>query len=227
LARLRTVTYFVTRLGFLLIDLQPPHGVNDVPTAHNCIPLKHAASAPAPDLHNYRFGDASATEIPCGSPAEVAFAMGLGERKHNAAVSLGRHKRTCAVCRHEKREEIEVAYIGWRSPAAIAEEYGLADRASVYRHANALGLAPKRQRNVRAALERIIEKACDVDVTASAVVAAIQAYAKINAAGEWIDRTETVSMNDLFERMSNEEMETYAQTGALPGWFEANVGSKA
>jgi len=85
------------------------------------------------------------------------------------------------VCAHDQREEIEAAFIGWKSPAAIAEEYGLADRASVYRHAHALGLFPKRQRNVRAALEHIIEQATKVDVTASAVVAAIQAYAKINA----------------------------------------------
>jgi hypothetical protein len=35
----------------------------------------------------------------------------------------------------------------------------------------------------------MIEKAGEVDVTASAVVAAVQAYAKINTAGEWIDRT--------------------------------------
>jgi hypothetical protein len=129
------------------------------------------------------------------------------------------------VCHHERREEIERAFVGWRSPAAIAEEYGLADRASVYRHANALGLNDKRKRNVRAALERIIEKAGDVDVTASAVVAAVQAYAKINAAGEWIDRTETVSMNDLFDRMSTEELEAYAQAGTLPGWFRATVGA--
>ena len=119
------------------------------------------------------------------------------------------------------------AFIGWRSPAAIAEEYGLADRTSVYRHAHALGLFPKRQKNVRAALERIIEKAGEVDVTASAVVAAVQAYAKINAAGEWIDRTETVSMNDLFDRMSTPELEAYAQTGVLPGWFRATVGATA
>jgi len=123
------------------------------------------------------------------------------------------------VCAHDQREEIEAAFIGWKSPAAIAEEYGLADRASVYRHAHALGLFPKRQRNVRAALEHIIEQATKVDVTASAVVAAIQAYAKINAAGEWIDRTETTSMNDLFERMSTQELEAYAQAGALPSWF--------
>jgi hypothetical protein len=57
------------------------------------------------------------------------------------------------------------------------------DSASVYRHAHALELFQKRQRNVRAALERIIEKAGEVDVTASAVVAAVQAYAKINSAG--------------------------------------------
>jgi hypothetical protein len=127
------------------------------------------------------------------------------------------------VCRHAQREEIESAFIGWRSPAAIAEEYGLADRASVYRHSHALGLFEKRRRNIRAALERIIEKAGEVDVTASAVVAAVQAYAKINAAGEWIDRTETVSMNDLFERMSTEELEAYAQSGARPDWFPATA----
>jgi hypothetical protein len=111
----------------------------------------------------------------------------------------------------------------WRSPAAIAEEYSLSDRASVYRHAHALGLFPKRQRNVRAALEHIIEKAGEVDVTASAVVAAVQAYAKINSAGEWIDRTESVSLNELFDRMSTNELEAYAQSGALPEWFQATV----
>jgi hypothetical protein len=149
------------------------------------------------------------------------------KRNPDATVSLGRHKRTCSVCRHEQREEIESAFVGWRSPAAITEEYGLADRASVYRHAHALGLSEKRRRNVRAALERIIEKAGEVDVTASAVVAAVQAYAKINAAGEWIDRTETVSLNDLFDRMTTPELEAYAQHGTLPDWFRATVGATA
>jgi hypothetical protein len=32
--------------------------------------------------------------------------------------NLGRHKRTCSVCRHEQRDEIEGAFVGWRSPAA-------------------------------------------------------------------------------------------------------------
>ena len=84
-------------------------------------------------------------------------------------VSLGRHGRNCSVCSHPKRAEVEAEFVSWRSPGAIAQEYGLADRASVYRHAHALGLFAKRQRNVRAALEKIIEKAGDVEVSADAV----------------------------------------------------------
>lgn len=135
----------------------------------------------------------------------------------------GRHKRQCSVCAHSRREEIERDFVDWRSPAAIAQEYGLADRASVYRHAHALDLFSKRQRNVRAALERIIEKAGEVDVTASAVVAAIQAYAKINATGQWVDRTEHVNLNELFDRMSQEELEAYAREGSLPRWFTSTI----
>jgi len=139
----------------------------------------------------------------------------------NETVSIGRHRRNCAVCAHPERQEIETRFVSWQSPATIAQDFGLADRASVYRHAHAFGLFGKRQRNIRAALERIIERAGEVDVTASAVVAAVQAYSKINAAGQWIERTEQVSLNDLFDRMSTQELEEYAQSGTLPKWFEA------
>ena len=114
--------------------------------------------------------------------------------------------------------------MAWRSPIAIAEEYGLADRITVYRHARAFRLFEKRKRNVRAALEKIIERAGDVEVTSSAVVAAVQAYAKINAQGQWIDRSEHVNLNELFDRMSREELESYARDGQLPDWFTQTVG---
>lgn len=140
-------------------------------------------------------------------------------------VNLGRHRRNCTVCAHEKCTEIEADFVGWKSPALIATEYGLADRTTIYRHAHALGLFPKRQRNVRAALEKIIEKAGEVDVNAGSVVAAIQAYAKINAQGQWIDRSEHVNMNELFERMSTEELDAYAKDGTLPVWFTQAVGA--
>jgi hypothetical protein len=134
-------------------------------------------------------------------------------------VSLGRHRRTCTICAHPEQFEIEQAFVTWASPAAIAQQYGLADRATVYRHAHALRLFPKRLQNVRVALERIIERVGDIEVTASAVVTAVQTLAKINAAGRWIDPAEQVSLHQLFERMTRAELEIYARDGELPGWF--------
>ena len=138
--------------------------------------------------------------------------------------SLNRHKAHCSICTHERYADIESDFIGWKSPAAIATDYGLADRMNVYRHAHALGLFAKRQRNIRAALEKIIEKAGEVEVTSAAVVAAVQAYAKINAQGQWIDRSEHVNLNELFERMSRKELDVYAKDGTLPAWFTQTVG---
>ena len=140
-------------------------------------------------------------------------------------VNEGRHAAECKICAHSQRAEIERDFINWRSPASIAKQYGLRNRSSVYRHAHALGLFPKRQRNVRAALERIIERAGEVEVTASAVVAAVQAYSKINAVGQWVDRSEHVNLNELFERMTLEEKERYAHDGTLPAWFEQVVAT--
>lgn len=141
------------------------------------------------------------------------------KNKRSKPVNLGRHAAECGICAHPLRDEIERDFINWRSPAAIAKQYELGNRATVYRHAHALGLFPKRQRNVRAALERIIEKAGEVEPTAAAVVAAVQALSKINAAGQWVDRTEHINLNELFERMSQEELQAYAQDGTLPRWF--------
>lgn len=139
-------------------------------------------------------------------------------------VNRGRHQRYCKICAHPKRDDIEQDFVNWKSPAGIAKEYGLANRINVHRHAHALGLFEKRRRNIRAALEKIIERAGDVEVTASAVVAAIQACAKINARGQWVDRSEHFNMNELFERMTRDELETYAKDAQLPDWFTQSLG---
>jgi hypothetical protein len=106
----------------------------------------------------------------------------------------------------------------------LAKKYHLS-RDSLYRHCHALGLFERRGRNLKGALEKIIEQADSVPVNAGAVVQAIQAYAKINSAGQWIDRTEQINLNSLFERMSAEELEQYAKTGDLPDWFKQTVGA--
>jgi len=139
--------------------------------------------------------------------------------KQGPTTNLGRHAAECKICAHPAREEIERDFINWRSPAAIAKHYKLANRATVYRHAHALGLFANRQRNVRAALEKIIERAGEVQVNATAVVSAVSAYARISAAGQWVERSERVDLNQLFERMTVAELERYAREGTLPEWF--------
>jgi hypothetical protein len=139
-------------------------------------------------------------------------------------VNLGRHAAECKICAHANRLEIEQEFVGWAGANRIATTYGVS-RDGVYRHAHALGLFRKRQRNIRAALEKIIESAGEVDVNAAAVVSAVAAYARINARGEWVERSETLDLNALFERMTAPELEAYAADGVLPSWFESTVGA--
>lgn len=84
--------------------------------------------------------------------------MSAAKKKHTAAaesVNAGRHEKQCSICGHTQREEIEGAFVGWRSVNKIASGFYVS-RDAVYRHARASGLLEKRRRNVRAALEHII-----------------------------------------------------------------------
>jgi hypothetical protein len=140
----------------------------------------------------------------------------------DGGVSLGRHEHHCTVCLHPQRLEIEEEWVGWGNTSRIAKQYHVS-RDSVYRHARALDLFSKRQRNIRKALERVIEQAESVEVNASALVAAVTAYSKINNSGQWIERVQGTNMNDLFDRMTATELDAYAQDGSLPEWFRAAV----
>jgi len=139
-------------------------------------------------------------------------------------VSRGRHETNCKVCQHAERAAIEGEFIAWKSPSRIARDWNLRDRTTIYRHAWATGLTEKRRRNVRAALESIIERGQDVEVTAAAVVQAVAAYARINSEGRLVERSERVDLNLLFEKMTRDELLAYAESGTLPAWFEQTVG---
>jgi hypothetical protein len=147
----------------------------------------------------------------------------------NTKPSANRHKAQCTICAHEKCADIEAAFVAWENTEKIAHDFGLAHRTTIYRHVRFFGLDAKRQSNVRVALERIIERCGDpaLPVNGSTVVAAVQAYAKINSQGQWVERTDTVNLNELFERMTLVEKETYAQSGALPDWFSRTAGQSA
>jgi len=133
-----------------------------------------------------------------------------------------RHSRDCAICSHSEREHIEIEFLAWESPTRLARRFKISRR-TIYRHASALDLFEKRSRNVRSALEKIIERGCETAIGARGLVAAVEAYSKINSQGKWIERRETVNLNELFDRMSEEELEAYATEGKLPDWFERTV----
>jgi hypothetical protein len=107
------------------------------------------------------------------------------------SLDLVQHQRRCAVCKHPEREAIEEAFLQWRNVFGIATEFGLPNRSSVYRHAHAFGLFPRRQARLRFALEHVIEGAESVQPNASAVVDAVRAYAHLDDSGRWIESPTT------------------------------------
>jgi hypothetical protein len=135
-----------------------------------------------------------------------------------------KHSAACTICSHSDKDEIEREWIAWGNTSQLAKKFHVS-RDSLYRHAHALNLFEKRRRNLRAGLERIVEKADSVQVNASAVVAAATALAKINGQGAWIERVESLDVNALFDKMSAAELESYARDGNLPEWFPVSLSA--
>jgi hypothetical protein len=104
----------------------------------------------------------------------------------NSATSFSRHKRLCQVCRHPDREAIEHDFLDWRSPIDIAVDYEV-DRTSVLRHARAAGLVQLRRHNIRAALERVIERAEDAAINGHSIVSAVRTYLRITDDGQLVE----------------------------------------
>ena len=55
------------------------------------------------------------------------------------------------------------------------------------------------------------------------MVSAVGAYARINATGQWVERSEHLDLNQLFDRMTAAELDEYAREGTLPEWFNSSV----
>jgi len=139
------------------------------------------------------------------------------------ARDLERHATRCTICKHPQLDEIEKEFVSWTSVGEIVKEFGIPERSSIYRHARATGLFEKRDRNVKLALGRIIERAGDIMPNANAVVAAAVALSKINADGKYVERRELLNLTPIFERMTPTELEVYAASGTLPSWAQSAV----
>lgn len=142
------------------------------------------------------------------------------------APNVAKHQANCTVCAHPECQEIEHDFISWKSPATIAGEYKLRNRSAVYRHARAFDLYTHREKNVRAALARIIEQVDAVEITGANIIQAIAILGRLNARGELVTPQERPGMHELFSKMSPAELDDYAKNSTLPTWFPVTNETK-
>ncbi len=102
---------------------------------------------------------------------------------------LDRHARLCVICRHPDRDHIDFDFVQWGHPETIVREYHLRSRKILYRHARATGLYYLRSRNVRSALDHVIQLISDSAVNTVAAIQAVRIYAHINDSGSWVEPT--------------------------------------
>ena len=106
-------------------------------------------------------------------------------------IDPSQHQRCCTICHHPDREAIEEAFLQWRSPHHMLGEFKILSRTTLYRHAHALGLFAKRRRNLRAALENVIEESETIHPSGSELIAAVRAMTCLKDNGDWVEPTTT------------------------------------
>jgi hypothetical protein len=100
--------------------------------------------------------------------------------------SLERHQRKCVICAHPEREAIEELFLHWHSPRNTACDFGVPVRA-LYSHAHATGLYLCRQDNLRAVLDRILERADRATVSNDGIIRAVRAYTCLTSDNKWVE----------------------------------------
>lgn len=98
-----------------------------------------------------------------------------------------RHRRRCIICRHDDMHAIEQAFLEWRRPNDIKYEFQLPNRMCLYRHARATGLFEKRARNLRFALEKVIEESTCRPPSADSIIRAVRVYGCLDSIGRWVE----------------------------------------
>jgi len=104
-------------------------------------------------------------------------------------VDLKYHRLRCEICRHALCQQIEEAFLQWRSPKTIMHCFRVKTETSIYHHAHAFGLFDLRDQNLRLALGNIIEDADTLPITAQDVLRAVYSLAHINDQGKWVHPT--------------------------------------
>ena len=120
--------------------------------------------------------------------------------RRNTIPDFDRHSRKCQLCHHPDVDVIEEAFLNWHSARTIAGRFHLTRIDSIYRHARAVGLDTLRRQNVRTVVERFIEEADHVNITAASILRSIRALSCLDGKGRWTDLPSTriiVTTKDL------------------------------
>ena len=137
---------------------------------------------------------------------------------------MERHSRRCSICSHPDRDAIEGDFVRWRSPIKTAEDYGLADRASIYRHAHATGLFVRRTREVARTMEHYLELVDHYEPGEPApfdfdsVTRAVRVYSHLDQDGRWVEpiRTHCVLTGPICQNDSSLDESNSPARGELP-----------
>ena len=92
---------------------------------------------------------------------------------------LTRHKRRCSICHRPDRQQIDAAFLRWRSPREVVENFHLSHHSLLYRHAHATGLFVRRERMLGHSLERILEQADNSILTVGTIIRACRAQSRL------------------------------------------------
>ena len=83
-------------------------------------------------------------------------------------------------------------FLHWISPGYIVEQFRVRSRMTLYRHVHATGLYEYRRRNLRSALDRLIENADSATVSGDCIIRAIRAQSRVSEDGRWSEPVQRV-----------------------------------
>ncbi len=127
------------------------------------------------------------TTKPHSSPHQPRSSQDAQRAARQAATTLARHTRKCAICKHPHRAAIDDDFVSWRSESSITLDYQLPSRSSIYRHAAVTGLLQRRRLNLRGVAERILERVDEAPPTAATILRAMRIFAQITEDGQWLE----------------------------------------
>jgi hypothetical protein len=152
----------------------------------------------------------------------ASFEQQLPNESHQA--NLVRHQAQCKICSSPHCQAIEEKWVNWGNTTQIADCYHFT-RDAIYRHAHALNLFEKRQKNLKSALEKMIERLDMATITGPTILSAVKEYRKLTSEEEKAAPAAAPNLREILSGMSQAEREAFARDGSLPQGLLTEAGA--